>query len=81
MMARNIAVVQNGMFAAQAAPVRSMAKRGRPKKSDSEATVTEDEGAAEEAATPEPEPVKAAPVKAPAVDRSLFQPWSAGDIP
>jgi hypothetical protein len=84
MMARNIAVAQNGMFAAQAAPIRSMAKRGRPKKSDSEATVTEDEADAAVERESVPEPVKAAPkaaAQAVNVDKALFAPWSAGDIP
>jgi hypothetical protein len=79
MMARNIAVVQNGMFAAQAAPLRNFAKKGskKAKKADgSEATVTEEEDAAVERETVA-EPVKAAPVRAAMTGAA----WSAGDIP
>merc|ERR1712166_1002705 len=44
MMARNIAVAQNGMFAAQAMPLRNSAKKGKKaKKDEAEATVTEEE--------------------------------------
>merc|ERR1712160_171262 len=44
MMARNIAVAQNGMFAAQAMPLRNFAKKGKKaKKDEAEATVTEEE--------------------------------------
>ena len=74
MMARNIAVVQNGMFAAQAAPLRAFAKKGKKAKADGAATVTEDEDAAVERETV-PEPVKAAPV------RAASSSWSCGDIP
>merc|ERR1712160_226148 len=43
-MARNIAVAQNGMFAAQAMPLRTFAKKGKKaKKDEAEATVTEEE--------------------------------------
>jgi len=76
MMARNIAVVQNGMFAAQAAPLRNFAKKA----DGAEATVTEEEDAAVERETVAEvaEPVKAAPVVKAAMSGAA---WSAGDIP
>jgi len=73
MMVRNIAVVQNGMFAAQAAPLRAFAKKGKKAKAEGAATVTEDEDAPVEREAV-PEPVKAAPVASGAA-------WSCGDIP
>merc|ERR1712160_30192 len=91
MMARNIAVAQNGMFAAQAMPLRNMGKKGKKaKKDEAEATVTEEEEpAVEREAMGEPvvEAV-ATPVAQESgsavygkLDKSLFQPWSAGNIP
>ena len=53
MMARNIAVAQNGMFAAQAMPLRNFAKKGKKaKKEEGEATVTEEEEPAVDRAAP-----------------------------
>ena len=87
MLKANFAVAQNGMFAAQAAPLRNFAKKAKKtKKTDegAEVTATEEEDApvARETA----EPVKAAPAKAASsnpmnLDAALFQPWSAGNIP
>ena len=87
MLKANFAVAQNGMFAAQAAPLRNFAKKTKKtKKTDegAEVTATEEEDApvARETA----EPVKAAPAKAASsnpmnLDAALFQPWSAGNIP
>merc|ERR1712166_1539573 len=90
MMARNIAVAQNGMFAAQAMPLRNFAKKGKKaKKDEAEATVTEEEEPAVERAAPVvEEPVADEPVAQESgsavynkLDKSLFQPWSAGNIP
>jgi len=96
MLKANFAVAQNGMFAAQAAPLRNFAKKAKKTKKTDEAaevTATEEEDApvARETAAPEEEdaPVAqetAAPAKAASsnpmnLDAALFEPWSAGNIP
>jgi len=82
MLKANFAVAQNGMFAAQAAPLRNFAKKAKKtKKTDegAEVTATEEEDApvARETAAP----AKAASSNPMNLDAALFQPWSAGNIP
>lgn len=81
MLKANFAVAQNGMFAAQAAPLRNFAKKAKKtKKTDegAEVTATEEEDAPVARET-------AAPTKAASsnlnLDAALFKPWSAGNIP
>ena len=84
MLKANFAVAQNGMFAAQAAPLRNFAKKAKKtKKTDegAEVTATEEEDAPVARETAAPAKAAKAASSNLNLDAALFEPWSAGNIP